>query len=158
LERNPGSEEGGLPRPPPAPEALARQVLAIEAAAHQRADDMPAAAGLAYDRLRARLSVFLGEVGFDALWARALALTRRSFPPADAAAEEHAAALPPGLATVIAGRNAVEAATMLQTVFANFFTLLFSFIGSEISLRLIRQLWPDLPRDAADMSGERGKL
>jgi hypothetical protein len=157
MERNAGSEEGGLPRPPPAPEALARQVLAIEAAAHQQ-DNIPAAAALAYDRLRARLSVFLGEVGFDALWARALALTRRSFPATDAAAEEHAAGLPPGLAAALAGRDAAETAAIVRAAFASFFTLLFSFIGAEIGLRLLRQLWPELPRDAADMSGERGKL
>lgn len=157
MERNAGSEGGAPPKPPPAPEALARQVLAAEAAAHQQADDMPAAASLAYDRLRARLSVFLGEVGFDALWARALALTRRSFPPTDPAADEQSAPLPPGLAA-LAGHDAVETAAMLQTVFANFFTLLFSFIGVEISLRLIRQLWPELRLDATDISGERGEL
>lgn len=158
MERNAGSEEGGPGRQPPAPEALARQVLATEAATHQRTDDMPATAGLAYDRLRARLSVFLGEVGFDALWARALALTRRAFPAAGAVSEEHTAALPPGLAAAVAGHDAAETAAILHAAFANFFTLLFSFIGPEISLRLLRQLWPDLPRDAADMSGERAKL
>jgi hypothetical protein len=42
----------------------------------------------------------------------------------------------------------------LEVAFASFITLLFTFIGEELSLRFIRQIWPDLPPDAAESRAE----
>jgi len=62
---------------PPAPERLARRLLAYEAGADQTSEELAAAAERTYDRLRARLTVFLGPHGFDSLWARAMLLAGR---------------------------------------------------------------------------------
>jgi len=157
MEPRASSGENNLRQPPLALEALAQQLLAYESSVHPRADELPTVARHIYDRLRVRLSVFLGDVGFDALWERALSMARRAVRSANEAPGEHAETLPPGLSVALAGRDAAEAQSVLVAAFASFFALLFSFIGEDISLRLIRQMWPDLRFDAADAPGERSK-
>ncbi len=36
-------------------------------------------------------------------------------------------------------------------VLASFISLLFTFVGAALSVRLLRQMWPALPLDAADL-------
>ena len=48
------------------------------------------------------------------------------------------------------GRDAAVVQQNLAVAFASFITLLFTFIGEELGFRFIRQIWPDLPPDAAE--------
>ncbi|MDP9312404.1 MAG: hypothetical protein M3R24_16220 [Chloroflexota bacterium] len=61
------------------PEELARRLLTHEAGGRQSPEELSAAAERAYVRLRERLMVFLGQPGFDSLWARAMHLAQRRF-------------------------------------------------------------------------------
>jgi hypothetical protein len=136
---------------PPAPEELARRLLAAEAGEKTRPEELAAAGERAYLRLRERLSVLLGPTGFDALWARAVHLAQRKFRSDDTtAAEESVPMHGYALHAAVRGRASVVGQHNLVVAFASFITLLFTFIGEELSLRFIRQIWPDLPPDATD--------
>jgi len=53
------------------------------------------------------------------------------------------------LQAAVRGRDSAAGHHNLVVTFASFITLLFTFIGEELGFRFIRQIWPDLPPDAA---------
>lgn len=123
---------------PPRPEALAHWLLAHEAAALPRAHGGAPAAAHIHAQLRTGLVVFLGPTGFDSLWARAQHLAQPAVPT------------PVGAAVISPDARAADAAH--EAVLASFITLLFTFVGAALSVRLLRQLWPALPLDDADLA------
>jgi hypothetical protein len=130
---------------------LARLLLASEAGERTSPEEFAAAGERAYLRLRERLSVLLGLTGFDALWARAMHLAQPKLRSGDdTAAEESVPMHGYGLHAAVRGRDSAVGQHNLVVAFASFITLLFTFIGEELSLRFIRQIWPDLPPDAAE--------
>jgi hypothetical protein len=148
-------EEGNRLRTPPAPAELARRLLTDKAGEQQSPEEVAAVATRAYERLRERLAVFLGQQGFDSLWARAMHLAQRQFRSWDeTAGAESPDTLPPGLHAAMRGRDSAEARDILIAAFASFIALLFTFIGEEVGFRLVRQLWPDLPPGEADADTE----
>lgn len=128
----------------PIPEALADWLLPNEVGERRSQEELTMAAVHVYERLHTHLSIFLGNQGFDALWARAIHLVRRRFPwegPLISVAPpvpHHA------LDMIVRGRDAAEARVVLLAVFTNFFTVLFSFIGDDLGCQLLRQIWPAL--------------
>jgi hypothetical protein len=135
---------------PPTPEELARQLLAYEAGEKKSPEELAAAAEQVYLRLRERLAVLLGPTGFDALWARAMHLAQPKFRPEDGATREESLRTHAyGLQAAVRGRDSAAGHHNLVVTFASFITLLFTFIGEELGFRFIRQIWPDLPPDAA---------
>lgn len=140
---------------PPISEKLSRQLLRSEAGEHPSAEELAVITTDAYARLRARLAVFLGEQGFDALWRRAVHLARREFHAwAEAEGEEPSPALPPGLHGAMRSSDAAEAHARFVATFASFIALLFSFIGEDLGVRLIYQAWPHLLPQATDAHAE----
>jgi hypothetical protein len=138
-------------QPQPPAEVLAQWLLAREAGARQRSEDLAAAGELAYLRLRTHLAVLLGAAGFDALWARAIHMAQPALGPEDALAAADAAPVDAyGLRAATHRRDLATVQQTLLTVFARFITLLFTFIGEDLGTRFIRQLWPSLPPDAID--------
>jgi hypothetical protein len=143
---------------PPVPEALARRLIANEAGEKTSPEELAAAGESVYLRLRERLTILFGAAGFDALWARAMHLAQPRFlttdgTPADEAAAPHAPRAY-GLYAAVRGRNSVAAQHNLVVAFASFISLLFTFIGAELGFRFMRQIWPDLPPDAAAARAE----
>ncbi len=105
------------------------------------------AAEAAYDLLRGRLVVSLGELGFEALWARAIHLAvRRIAPPAPALAPPY----PPELRALVSRCDPDQMAALLLDIFASFFHVLATFIGEPLMFRIIDQLWPALRVSTAD--------
>ncbi len=102
-----------------------------------------AAAGRAYDDLAGVLVPLIGQVGVDALTARALHLAQREYPSGRAGDTEQAVApltqvsdwlerqQDPALATD-------AAAAMLSTLGG----LLVTFIGEPLTMRLVQKAWP----------------
>jgi hypothetical protein len=98
-----------------------------------------------HDRLAARLSPLIGDVGVSALWTRSLYLTQREFAwlarmPPSAPDESPVTQLrlclerqPPSTAT--------EAAA---AVLATFYGLLATLLGDALTIRLTREAWPDI--------------
>jgi hypothetical protein len=158
LTSSAGPEADARRPTPPTPEALARRLLAYEAGAKNSPEELAAAGERAYLRLRERLAVLLGATGFDALWARAMHLAQRKFHSGnDTAAEESfptRASHAYGLHAAVRGRDSAVVQDNLVVAFASFIRLLFTFIGEELGLHFIRQIWPDLPPDAAESCAE----
>jgi hypothetical protein len=136
------------------PETLARWLLAAEADKHKDPAELAAVGERVYHRLRTHLAVLLGTNGFDALWARAMHLAQPNFRvESDTTAAEAfptRAAQVYGLYAAVQGHDSAVIQQNLVVAFASLITLLFTFIGAELSLRFIRQVWPDLPQDVAE--------
>jgi hypothetical protein len=142
----------------PAPDQLARWLLAYEAGAKKSPEELASAGERAYLRLRKRLAVLLGATGFDALWARAMHLAKPQFHSGDDTTANES--LPTqtsradGLHAAVSGHDSVVIQHNLVIVFTSFITLLFRFIGEELGLRFIRQIWSEFPLDAAASHAE----
>jgi hypothetical protein len=136
-----------------APEALAHWLLTYEAGEKKRPEELAAAGERVYLRLREHLAVLLGSDGYDALWARAMHLAQRKFSAGDDAVTTESfptdGSRADGLQAAVRGRDSDAVQHNLMVVFASFITLLFTFIGEELGFRFIRQIWSDLPPDAA---------
>jgi hypothetical protein len=107
---------------------LARWLLTHEAGDDPSPEALAAAAERVHVRLREGLIVFLGQSGFDSLWARAMHIARR-----------------------VSERDAAEAQEIPIAALASFITLLFTFVGAALGVRLIHHVWPELPVGGADM-------
>lgn len=130
---------------------LAKQLQTLEKQRNLSAEVDDPAAFRTIDRLRLNLSLLMGRTGFQALVARAL---RLATPEA------------PWLSTVrVVGDGELEGLTAARTsvndavfssgevvLLAQLIGLLVAFIGPTLTLRLIKQLWPQLPFKNADFS------
>lgn len=72
----------------------------------------------------------------------------------DTAAEASLRTRAYGLPATVRGRDSAAVHHNLVVAFASFISLLFTFIGEELGLRFIRQIWPDLSPDAAESPTE----
>lgn len=133
--------------------ALARRLLA---ASRNGTDPRVADPGLVIERLRISLSRLAGVDGFASLIRRALTLASAEI-PALARVEIEATGRLKGLEqlTMEPGADARTEATVAVT--AHLLELLVTFIGEPITLRLVREAWPDLPLDEPDTSEEEDR-
>jgi hypothetical protein len=145
----------------PTVQTLARRLLAHEAIeadeagesrdAEPRADaaQVAEAAEAAFEKLRLHLSTFLGPDGFQTLLERALTLARAEFPWLGVVQAGDDGSLKGLLLAAAHGRDPAEAADGFTAVLAQFLGLLVDFIGEDLTLRLLRGVWPalDAPSD-----------
>ncbi len=123
---------------------LVRRLLTLEAAESQDQDSVIGAAERVSDKLRAHLSKRIGQEGFRTLLARALTLTTAQFPHlsavqvgADGSLTGLRRAAGAGLQKPpdnVTQQDAVEGAVALL---AHLLGLLISFIGEDLTLRLL---------------------
>ena len=100
-------------------------------------------------RLHARLDPLIGGGGFRALLARALHLATKEFPWLDAVSvEEHPACELKGLREAVKGLDAQSVGDAFRLVLANVIWLLVTFIGEDIALGLVREVWPEIETGA----------
>lgn len=130
---------GSASPPRPSIHQVARWLLDTPPADSASAEPMLVAAEAAYAHLRVRLVVSLGELGFEALWARAIQLAvRRITPPAPMPPAPH----PVALRALMSRCDPDQMAALLLDVFASFFHVLATFIGEPLMFRIIDELWP----------------
>lgn len=140
---------------PAAPMEVARQLLAFVAPEAQRPEELADAGQAAYRRLRERLVVLLGQGGFDALWARALRQTRiEGRLRHETANEGPDVAGDGGLHALVHAVDAATAQERLIAVFGTCIGLLYTFIGQDLSFRIVQQIWPDVPLGEPQVRGE----
>jgi hypothetical protein len=122
---------------------LARRLLTLEAT-NQSADTDARAheAVRVCDKLRVSLTRFAGAEGFASLLRRALALARAEIPSLDRVKIRPDCSIE-GLAE-LSRDDATEAAAALT---AHLLGLLVTFIGQPLTLRLVREAWPDASLD-----------
>lgn len=117
----------------------AKQLLALEAGG---AGEI--AAVRVYDKLAEQLTPLLGAAGVQLLFARSAKLT-----------EELSAAFPtvlPGGAKVrelLAATDPAPSAEAAISLFANFLTLMTTFIGERLTVHVLRSAWPNLDEKEA---------
>ena len=127
--------------PSPSMRELAQRLLALEAATQSGSDPHVHEGVRVCDKLRISLTRFAGADGFTVLLGRALVLARADVPSlktvkitADGRLE--------GFEGFVAeaGNVAIEAATAIT---AHLLGLLDTFIGEPLTLRLVREAWPE---------------
>ena len=151
---NEASETHPMSTASPEIQDLARRLLAFEAA-----HDNSSAAGVevavrVIEELRMRLIKLAGVDGFRSLLSRALTLAK---------AEVHSLSMVQvradgsveGFDGIEGSQEEAGAATQAGIVLvANLLELLVTFIGAPLTLRLVRDKWPDASMAGADLRGE----
>ncbi len=134
-----------------------RRLLAYEATESQAPAALLEAAERVADTLRAHLSKRIGQEGFQTLLARALTLTVPQFPHLRAVRVEADGSLV-GLRVAAGSEEETQedAAEGAVAILAHLFGLLVTFIGEDLTARMLGTLWPGLERDGeADQENER---
>lgn len=138
---------------PPAIRNLARWLLTGEAAAVKPPGEKSPGVVFVCDTLRQHLVILAGAAGFRSLLSRALTLAQAEVPGLgtvrvreDGSLEWPGADDPP--------RDPEEIAKGEVALVAQFLGLLITFIGESLTLRLVREVWPDAPFDGADTGAE----
>jgi hypothetical protein len=125
--------------PSPTPRELARRLLDLEAARPAAPSDphLPETARVC-EKLRIALARLAGPDGFAALMRRAVALAR-----ADSGAESIVVKTD----GTVEGLEAREAG---EIIIAHLLELLVTFIGRPLTMRVVRQIWPEADDEGSD--------
>ncbi len=145
--------------------SLVRRLLTLEAAEGQDQDSVIGAAERVSDKLRAHLSKRIGQEGFQVLLARALTLATARFPHLSAVRVDADGSLI-GLRRAadvgsqrtsdsITQQDAVEGVVALV---AELLGLLMTFIGEDLTLRLLSTVSPGLAIPELDSDDAAGRM
>ena len=136
----------------PAIRDLARRLFAHEAARAHRPEGANDVVRVC-EELRVRLSKLMGTVGFTSLLSRALALAKAEAPSLEAVRVRADGTLE-GFEQDGQYQDAEPAATRSVVLVAHLLGLLVTFIGAPLTLRLLRDAWPEAPIDEIDLKSE----
>ena len=128
---------------------LAVKVLAQHSGSDAGAEALATAARRAYDDLVHVSTPLIGQIGVDALTARALHLAQQEYPWL-VEVEESADAKEPFARVLVNLRRQqpIIATEGTAAVFASFAGLLVTFIGEPLTTALLRKAWPNAFSDA----------
>lgn len=121
--------------------ALAQRLLAYEAAALTSSEQDTPAVFRVFEKLRGPLTTLAGATGFRTLLARALTLAKAHAPGISTIQVKPDGFLE-GLSELHDDGEVAEAGVLL---IAQLLGLLVLFIGENLVLRLVLDVWPDLP-------------
>ena len=128
---------------------FAERLIAYETAGNKSSETKTLAACLVGEKLRPYLATLMGNIGFRALLSRALALANADVPwlravhvKADGAFE--------GLDELGAQVDPDEFFEGCVVLLAQLLGLLVAFIGENLTLRLVREVWPKLSLNDLD--------
>ena len=113
-------------------------------------EDHPDVATQVIEELRLRLIRLAGVDGFRSLLSRALTLAKAEAPSLNMA-HVSADGSVEGFDKIEGAGAATQAGTVLV---AHLLELLVTFIGAPLTLRLVRDAWPDASMDGADLIGK----
>ena len=120
---------------------FARRLISYEAQENKCAATQSPAAFRSCEKLRVHLAIFLGEAGFSALLSRALALAAAEVPWLRAVRAKTDGPLEglEDLQTKLDRDEFLEGGVVLL---AQLLGLLVTFIGGNLTVRLVREIWP----------------
>jgi hypothetical protein len=107
------------------------------------------------EKLRAHLAIFMGNTGFRELLSCALPRAQAEIPWLGAVKMKDDGALE-GLEELNAKRNPDELLEGGVVLVAQLLGLLTAFIGQTLTLRFVREIWPEVPLDDLN-SGKGGR-
>jgi hypothetical protein len=128
----------------PAIRDLARRLIALEAA-RGRFDEGIGAASRTCERLQVPLEKLVGQAGFCSLLSRALAVAKAQVPSLGAVQIR-----PNGSLEGLGEIERSSSAEAESAIVAQLLGLLVTFIGEPLTLRLVRDAWPDGPESEID--------
>jgi hypothetical protein len=130
----------------PSHHALARWLVTTELGDAEEVLLGPAAAERVFRKLSQRLAQLITPVGSEALLGRALQLSRVEFPFLDGVhAMRNTDPLIERLGQAAASVKPSQAHEGFVVVLGTLLALLVSFIGENLTLRVLREVWPELP-------------
>ena len=134
---------------------LALQVLTQRVSSAPGGEALAAAARSTYDDLAHVCSPLIGQVGVEALTARALHLAQQEYSwLVDAREPEHANEPFVPVLERLAQQNPAVATEGAAAVFAMLVGLLVTFIGEPLTARVMREAWPEARSDVHDVRQE----
>ena len=131
--------------PSPSIRNLARRLLAVDAATPSAADPRVHEAVRVCEKLRVSLTRFAGADGFTALLRRALVLARAEVAALQGVTEKADGSIE-GLEELATGAPNVGADAAVA-ITAHLLGLLVTLIGEPLTVRLVREAWPDASWD-----------
>jgi hypothetical protein len=132
--------------------ALAVRLIAFEAKANASSAGKVPGALRVCEKLRAPLATLMGVGGFHSVLGRALAVASVEVPWLKEL-EVSADGLLKGFDKPAAELAAKEFSRGEVTLVAQLLGLLVAFIGEELTLRLVREVWATVPLDGLDSNG-----
>ncbi len=139
-----------MDRPTPAQLRIAHRILQQESETSGRGN-IGEAVARAGKKLRERLGRIFSELGTDALLKRAVHMASTDFPYLGGAGG-------PGeiesLRLILDGVGATEAQEAADAVFGHVIALLVRFVGDDLALRAIGDVWPETVPDGPGMVGD----
>jgi hypothetical protein len=132
---------------------LARRLLAFEAAHNNSSDGGVDVVARVIEELRLRLIKLAGVDGFRSLLSRAVTLAKVEVPSLNIVQIRSDGALE-GFDGIEGGREAGAAGQAGTVLVAHLLELLVTFIGAPLTLRLVRDIWPDASMDGTDLRTE----
>lgn len=135
----------------PAQGNLGLWLLAAESSDRSTPEALAAAAERVSEKLFAQVARLVALEGSRALFARALYLANSRFPFLSAVYVDNAPEqLLGGLREAVHGVEPAQISAGLAAVFSGVLGLLATFIGDDLTVRLLRDPWPDAPYDALE--------
>jgi hypothetical protein len=130
---------------------FSRRLIAYEAKESKSAGTNPPAVFPVPEKLRPHLATLMGTFGFRSLLSRALALAGAEVSWLRAVQVNADGSLPglDKLAAPVAPPDLFEGQVVLL---AQLLGLLVAFIGENLTLRLLHEAWPNLPRGKNDLN------
>jgi hypothetical protein len=130
---------------------LSQCLIAYETRGNKSSETKTPAACLVGEKLRPHLATLMGNVGFRALFLRALALANGEVPCLRAVHVKADGSLE-GLDDLEAQVHPDEIFEGCVVLLAQLLGLLVAFIGENLTLRLVRDVWPKLSLNDFDFS------
>ena len=128
---------------------FAERLIAYETTGNKSSETKTPAACLVGEKLRPHLATLMGNVGFRALLSRALALANAEVPWLRAVCVKADGSFE-GLDELGAHVDLDEIFEGRVVLLAQLLGLLVAFIGEELTLRLVLEVWPKLPLKQLD--------
>ena len=132
---------------------LARRLLAFEATHQNSSDARVDVAVRVIEELRMHLSRLTGVDGFRSLLSRALTLAKAGVPSLNMVHVRADGSLE-GFVGIEQSEDAGAGGQAGIVLVAHLLELLVTFIGAPLTLRLVRDKWPDASMDGADLRTE----
>jgi hypothetical protein len=134
--------------------ALAEQLAAYEFVANGASAKVSSPGSIVCEKLRTQLSMLMGNAGFGALFARAIALTKAEF-PSMSELEINPSGMIVDLDPVELKANLPELSRVSVRVLAELLGLLVAFIGEPLVLGLVQEIWPKFALRGSDNVGRK---
>jgi len=138
-----------MSRATPKARDFAERLIAYETRENRSSETKIPAACFVGEKLRPQLATLMGNVGFRALLSRALALANAEVPWL-VAVHVNADGSFEGLDKLGAQVDPDEIFEVCVVLLAQLLGLLVAFIGEELTLRLVLEVWPKLPLKQLD--------